>query len=272
MLKKINFYTALLVLMVVFSSCSKYQKVLKSTDTNLKYEKALEYYEEKDYVRAMTLFQSILPFVKGTERGEEVSFYYAQCHYGSKDYLLAGYYFKQFGKTYRNSTHAEEAHFMSAYCSYLISPRPDLDQEDTYTAIKGFEYFLRKYPDSPRVAESNKLIDEMKMKLSEKEFNSAKLYYHVRRYKAASVSLHNCLRNFPDSKYRENILVLIVKADFDYAENSISQKQEERYEATIKDYYTFIEEFPKSEQLKEVEKIYDRSLQKLNELKSTKIN
>ena len=109
-------------LFIVLSSCSKYQKLLKSTDNEEKYERAIAYYEDKDYYRAIQLFDQLQAIYRGTERAERIAFYYAYAHYEQRDYILASYYFKQFARSYPNSKNAEEAAFMSAYCSYLDSP------------------------------------------------------------------------------------------------------------------------------------------------------
>ena len=40
-------------------SCGEYQKVLKSSNIDYKYNKAIEYYENEDFVRAMPLFREL---------------------------------------------------------------------------------------------------------------------------------------------------------------------------------------------------------------------
>ncbi len=54
----------LIVLFVVFGlgSCSNYQKLLKSTDNDAKYEAAMDYYEKGDYTRALQLFDLLQAF------------------------------------------------------------------------------------------------------------------------------------------------------------------------------------------------------------------
>ena len=122
-------------ILLLFSSCSKYQKLLKSTDYDLKYSKAIEYYEEKDYYRALTLFEEMYPYWKGQEKGEQIYYYIAYCHYGQSDFLLAGYHFRNYGRNYPRGKHLEECSYMAAYCYYLDSPEASLDQTYTKQAI-----------------------------------------------------------------------------------------------------------------------------------------
>ncbi|NTW26131.1 MAG: outer membrane protein assembly factor BamD, partial [Lentimicrobium sp.] len=86
-----SIFSLLILILVVFSSCSKYQKLVKSTDNEVKYEMAIAYYEDKDYYRAIQLFDQLMPFFRGTERAELMAYYYANAHYEQKDYILASY-------------------------------------------------------------------------------------------------------------------------------------------------------------------------------------
>jgi len=135
----------LCVLILVFlDSCSKFRKIQKSEDWKVKYNAALEYYEDEDYFRASALFEEIMPLVRGQQEGELAQFYYAYCNYYQKQYQLASYYFKSFYETYSRSEFAEEAEFMNAYSLYLDSPIYNLDQTSTIEAIQAMQVFINK--------------------------------------------------------------------------------------------------------------------------------
>ncbi len=267
-MSKISRTITLIILSIfIFTSCSEYQKVLKSTDYKLKYEKANEYYQNKDYYRAQALYEELLSIYKGTDKAESIYYYYAYCYYNQKDYTLAAYHFNNFVSTYPNSEHAEECEFLGAYCYYLESPESDLDQTNTHKAIDALQLFINKYPKSTRVAEANDLIDKLVFKLETKSFNNAKLYFYLGEYKSAVISLKNSLKDFPDSQYREQLLFLILKSNFLLAKNSIESKKNERYQNTINEYYNLIDEYPNSKNIKEAEKIYNNSVKQIKNTK-----
>ena len=89
-----------------------------------------------------------------------------------------------------------------------------------------------------------------------KSYLNAKLYFDLGYYKSSIIALHNALSDFPDSKYREEMMLLIVKSNFYLAEKSIESKQKERYQNTLDEYYSFMTEFPKSKYATEAQKIY----------------
>ena len=256
-----------LLYLVIFSflvfGCSGYEKVLKSTDVDLKYSKALEYYKKEDWGRAMTIFEQITMVTRGSRRNDTVLFYLANCYYEQNDYVLAGDQYKNFTKIYANSHFAEDAEFMVGYCHYMMSPRPELDQSETVIAIDAFRLFQSRYPLSPKIGQAKDLITEMNEKLVNKSYLSAKLYFNLGDYKASIIALNNSLNKYPDTKYREEMMFLILKSNYLLADNSIESKKRERFQATLDEYYSFISEFPISEYKKDVEKIYETSLREL---------
>jgi|WetSurMetagenome_2_1015567.scaffolds.fasta_scaffold100094_3 outer membrane protein assembly factor BamD len=252
-----------LIIGLLVSSCGEYEKILKSTDFDLKKNKAKEYFDEGQYARASELLQQILPRYKATEDAEELTWMGAQSYYGMKDYLLAGSEFRNFADLYPYGRHSEEANFLTALCDYYMSPRPELDQENTRNAIEGFTLFITRFPASPRVDEARKYITEMKERLVKKSYMSARLYYDMKQYKASAVALANSLKEYPETQYREEMMFLKLTSLFQYAELSIYSKQTERYQATLDDYYSFVEEFPKSSYSREIGRIYDTTTKKL---------
>lgn len=252
----------------VFGSCSKYQRLLKSGDINKKYEMAIQYYEKKNYYRAIQLFDQVLPYYRGTEKAERIAFYYANCHYFDRDYEMASYLYRNLYSSFPKSQYAEEALYLSAFCQYKLSPKYSLDQTNTNQAIKGFQMFVNSFPASAKVQECNKYIDEMRSKLEIKAFQIALLYFNTLEYKAAVTAFTNVLKDFPDTKYKEQIMFYIFKSNFLYATKSIDSKKRERFQTAIESYEMFKRSFETSKFLPEAETIYQNTLKEINKLSS----
>ncbi len=243
-------YTLLIVVFGLFlGGCSKYQKLLKSTDYEVWYTEAQKYYDAEDYTRAATLYSELINIYRGTDRIEEVNYKYAKCLYGLRDYQIAAHYFGEYVKNFPTSEQAEECQFLIGYCYYLISPNPRLDQTDTERAIQEFQLFVNLFPESSKVDEATEYMDELRDKLVYKSYLSAKLYYDLgdylgNNYLSAVIAAQNSLNEFPDTKYREELSFLILESKFIQADKSIESKKEERARDTVDEYYTFINEFP----------------------------
>ncbi len=257
------------VLLVIVSllaawSCSKYTKLVKSTDNDAKYEAAVDYFEKKDYNHALELFDLLQAAYRGTTKGEDIGFYSAYCYYYLSDYNVASFYFKRYYETFPTSPRAEECLYMNAYCYYLDSPRPSLDQANTNLAITQLQLFMDTYPRSERVAECNNLIDELRKKLEDKAFNVALMYYRMEDYMASITSFEILLKKFPDTDRREEVLMYMAKGYYEYAERSIASKQRERYEKAIDAYNNLLYLYPESAYLKTLDKTVNlKSRQKI---------
>jgi outer membrane protein assembly factor BamD len=262
----------LILLTVVLSSCGSYNKIVKSTDYEYKYKKAIEYYEEGEYVRSGTLLKELVNIYRGTNRADKVYYYYAKSMIGQNDYLMAGHYFKSLIKEFPMSEYAEESYFMDGYCSYLMSPKARLDQAVTHEAIDAFQLYVNLYPFNERVDEANRLIDEMNDKLVYKAYLSAKLYFDFENYKASVIALSNCLNKYPDSKYREELMFMLLESKYNLAIGSVFDKRQERLSSALDEYFSFVDEFPESKHIKEAEKFHKTTSQMLHYKDETIIN
>ena len=105
----------------------------------------------------------------------------------------------------------------------------------------------------------------MSDKLVEKSYISAKLYYDLGYYKSAILALRNSLIEYPETRFREELMFLILKSSYLLADKSIPSKQKERFQAAVDEYYSFIGEFPDGPHSREAEKIYENSTKFLEE-------
>jgi outer membrane protein assembly factor BamD len=252
-------------------SCSKFRKIEKSEDWRVKYEAGLNYYNKKDYYRASVLFEQILPIVRGLPEGEKVQFYLAYCQYYDRLYLLSSEQFRTFYETYGRSPFAEEARYMFAYSLYAASPTTNLDQTSSVEAMAAMQEFLNRYPQSKLRDQAIDVINTSQTKLEKKGFENAYQYYRMRLYKAAIVALNNFKSNYPDSKYLEQAYYLVVDSEYRLALQSISSKQPERFREVVNHYQEFLERYPESTFLRDAEKIYAESLDKVNKSKNSNL-
>ena len=98
-MKKVVFL--LMMITVLLSSCGEYNKILKSTDYELKYSYAKKYFNAKQYSKSATLLDELVPVLKGSAQAEESLYLLAQSYYGQKDYQTASQYFNTYYTIHR---------------------------------------------------------------------------------------------------------------------------------------------------------------------------
>lgn len=250
-----------LVFICLLSSCSEYTKVLKSKDINYRFEYAKRAFEKKKYSQAYTILTDLITPLRGKPQGEEALYLLARSYYESKDYLNSGLYFKTYYQRYPKGKYAEDSRFYSGYGYYLDSPDPQLDQSITIKGIEELQSFLEYFPRSEHTSTAQNAIFELQDKLTLKDLQNAQLYYNLgnflgNNYRSAIIVAQNALKSYPYSKYKEDFELLILKAKFQEAKQSIAERQADRYREVIDEYYSFINNFPDTPNRKEADAIF----------------
>ena len=258
---KIAFLSCLSILLLGFSACGEYQAILKSKDPDLKYQKALTYFNDKQYVKAQTLLDEVTSYYRGTDRSQDVLVYLSRSYMGQKNYSSAAEYYQAYIRNYPKGRYIIEARFQVGHCYYLDAPDARLDQTETKKAIEFFTQFVEFYPESPYAEQAHQEMNELYDKLAQKEFLSAKLYYNLgtylgNNYLSAEIIAKNALKDYPTNKYQEELNWIILQSKYQQLVNSLDSKREERARDTEDEYYSFVTQYPNSKHIAAAERIH----------------
>lgn len=254
--------TALMLLAagLVLSACQSEELIQPGDTVDEAFEKAMTLYENEDYSQAADAFETVLSIARGTEFAEPSQFYLAQSYFHEGRYEIAASEFNRHSSTYPRSERVEDSRFMEALSYYHLSPRFRLDQTHTRRAIERFRLFIDRHPDSDLVVSANEHIDELRGKLARKQFEAAEFYMTVERYQAAIKYYEITLDEYPETEWAERALANKVQAQVLYAENSVQERQEERFEDAIQAYEQYLQIFPNGENRQRVEDYYQRAI------------
>lgn len=219
----------ILIAITVLSSCSEYQKALKSEDIATKFKMGEDFYNADKFQKANRLFAQIVPKYRGKPQAEKLMYLYSNSFYKMKDYYVSGYQFERFASAYPNSEKLEEVSFLGAKSHYMLSPRFSKDQTETKEVIEKLQAFINLFPESKYVDEANKLVQELDFKLEKKAFEIAKQYKEIapgytKDFDAAIKSFDNFLFEFPGSSLREDAMFFKLDAMYQQAVNSVEYK------------------------------------------------
>jgi hypothetical protein len=70
------------------------------------------------------------------------------------------------------------------------------------------------------------------------------------------VTARNAIKDYPYSKYKEELELLILKSRYQEADQSYPEKKAERFRDVIDEYYSFINDYPDSDNRKEADNIF----------------
>jgi len=221
---------------LIFSSCGDFNKVMKSNNYSLKFQRAFTYYQKKDYTRALSLLEQLRDRYKGLDSMEIIYYYTAYSNFGIEDYEIAALYFKDYAENFTSSPRLQECAYMSVYCQYLSIGSHELDQSSTIKTIGALQTYINHYPSSPYAEKCNVHMDILRNKLQLKQYEIVMQYYNMGDYRAAVVSSKNTLKTFPDIAQKEDLEFLAVQAQYLFATNSVEKKKLLRFQEAL-DYW-----------------------------------
>lgn len=245
---------------LVLSSCGTFHQIQKSKDVDAKFVAAKNYFQDKKYNKAATLFDEISVHFRGTMQAQEILFLLSESYFGQKDYYAAVEHYEIYLKNYPQGEYVRESNFMRGLSYYKLSPDARLDQEYTLKGISALEDYVALYPNSDKTAEAYGYLNELKEKLARKAYLNCRTYYNLgiylgNNYRSAIICAENAIRNYPESEYCDDLHFIILKSKWKEAQHSIEERKAERYSEVVDEYYNYINEFPEGKNLKDAEKI-----------------
>ncbi len=259
---------AVLTLLFIFSACKNDRLIKRGDSVEVAYQKAMAFYEEENYSEAANAFDTVTRVARGTEYGQDAQYYLAESYYKDKQFLLAASEYDRYISYYPQDERRPDIEFKAAMCYFKLSPRYKLDQNQTRKAIERFRLFNNRYPDHEKVQEAAARIDELREKLAHKSYEAARFYVRTEQYKAATIYLDKTIDQYPESKWAERALVDQIQTYINYADNSVVNKQAERYSKAIDNYEKFLQLFPESKFREEVENYHDEAVRKLADVQN----
>ena len=248
----------------------EFNRVIKSSDYDYRYEYAKQCFAEGKFGRAEILLQDLITLKKGTDEAEEALYMLAMSQYMNHDFESAAATFRKYFSSYPKGFYAEQAMFYVGQSLYESAPEPRLDQTPTIGAINAYQQFLDFYPNSQLRERAQDRLFELQDKLVMKELLSAQLYYNLggyfgninsnseSNYSSSIIVAQNALKTYPYSNHREEFSLLIMKSKFELAENSSADRKLERYHDAEDECYGFLNEYPESKDKALAEKYIEK--------------
>ncbi|MFU8812383.1 MAG: outer membrane protein assembly factor BamD [Balneolaceae bacterium] len=240
-----------------FMSCRSSNLIRPGDTLDVAFDKAMNQFENENWRDAAEAFETVVSIGRGTDVGQDAQFFLAESYFNNRQFLLSATEYERYAVFHPRSPRREQAEFKEARSYYNMSPRFRLDQTNTRRALDKLRLFTSRYPASDFIPEAGEMITELRAKLAEKNYHAAEFYMRTGRYRAAAVYFSLILDQFPESVWAEQAIADQVEAYKLYADNSIPQRQLERYERARDSYETYIQLFPRGENRERVEALYN---------------
>lgn len=240
----------------------------ESFDQN--YERAMRFYNNKQYLSAAGLFEELYPLSLGTPRADTILYLFASSYYLNEDYTMAAFHFRDYVRRYPNSERTEDAFYYCVRSIYETSPDYSLDQSNTDYAIEQIKAFIQAYPNDNHIAECNTMLDQLRLKLARKDLEVLKLYYNTDHFEACQIAAKNFFNDYSYSPLMPDAIYYLILNNYEFARKSVDRKKQERYKACVEACEKMKTDYSDSKYVKEIDKIErdsNKQLEKYNNQK-----
>jgi outer membrane protein assembly factor BamD len=209
-LRKITFISLLLSALAGFSllvsSCgssnNSFSDVTAENRIEKRFEEGKKALADQDWTEAIKIFEEIRIQAPTSAFAIEAAYLGAIARYENESYITAASDFRNFRRNYPTSGLAGRAQYMVGESYYKLSPRAELDQTYTTSAISEYQYYLRLYSgeEKPLADSAEMRILELRTKLATKYLSTAELYLKLNSRKPAMMYYERILDQYYDTK------------------------------------------------------------------------
>jgi outer membrane protein assembly factor BamD len=205
-------------LALVIAGCApKRNTVPPGTSQPDKYliDRGNEELKEKHWLNAREYFRQIVDNYPQSPLRPEAKLGVGETYLGentTESLLLAANEFREFLTFYPTSARADVAQFKLAQSHVKQMRAAERDQTETKEAIKEFEVFFERYPNSPLMPEVKKQWREARDRLSEASYRVGLYYFRARWYPGAIDRFREVLKEDPGYSGRDALYYYLAES------------------------------------------------------------
>ena len=206
------------LLTMSLSACASKQDVLpadvKEPDKFL-YNKGTESLDKKRWMTAREYFRRLIDGYPQSELRPDAKLGVGDSYLGeatTESLLLAVNEYREFLTFYPTSPRADYAQYKLGMTYFRQMRAPQRDQTETREAVREFQVFMERYPNSALRPEVEAKLRESRDRVSTSEYQVGVFYYKQRWYPGAIDRLRALLKSDPGFTYRDGLYYYLGEA------------------------------------------------------------
>jgi outer membrane protein assembly factor BamD len=191
------------------------------------YAQGTQAYQAERYGRAAEYLEAFVINHLGDPRAPEARLLLARSYMERGEELTAIMHYQRLVNDFPSSPLQLDARFGICEAYYDLSPRPQLDQEYTRSALLHCESIGQYYPDTEQAEIASRHVAQLRHKLAEKLYQTG-IYYRDRRvFDAAVVYLEDVVTEYPQTAVAPAALARLVETytRMGYVEDAADARQ-----------------------------------------------
>lgn len=165
-----------------------------------------------DHLLAVEAMNRVLSVSPLHDLADDALLALAESHRAMRDFVSAETEYGRLPADYPRSPLVPEASYRLGLAYSDQSLPAALDQTMTERAIAQLERFMVEHPGSPSVAPAKERVAELRSRLAEKAYESARLYIMLKSGASARVYFDAVARDYPDTPWAPRALLALARS------------------------------------------------------------
>ncbi len=136
----------------------------------------------------------------------------AEAYLGKGDAVTAAGEFDRLSTDYPLGAYADNARYMVCHSYEMLSPRVQLDQTYTQSAIDHCNSLIAYYPNSPFTPQAREVVSRLTEKLAEKELLAGNYYFKRHAYDSSLIYFEDVVKTYPATNSAADALLQMAYA------------------------------------------------------------
>jgi outer membrane assembly lipoprotein YfiO len=205
-----NGLCAALLAVPALSGCAVF-KAPPPLTPEVAYQRGMDAYRAQRWGRAATLLQTWVDASAGDPRLPDALYALGRARLATGEFLLAASTMLRIVTDYPSNAHQEEARFRVCEAYQRLSPRSQLDQEHTQTALLYCDSYAQYYPQTPQADTARGWVKSLREKLARKEYDAGAWYARRGFLDAAVIYFQRAVDQYPDTPVAPSALVRLAE-------------------------------------------------------------
>jgi outer membrane protein assembly factor BamD len=172
------------------------------------FDRGNESLNDKKWLSAREFFQTLIDTYPQSTYRADAKLGLADSYLGDgslASQVLALNEYREFLSFFPTHQRADYAQFKTAMAHYYQMAKPGRDQTETREAIREFEAFLEKYPNSSLAGEAKQRYREARDRSGQSDYQIGLTYYRIRWYPGAVSRFQELMKKDPDFTFRDGV-------------------------------------------------------------------
>jgi outer membrane protein assembly factor BamD len=200
---------------------------------DVQYDRGIEAFEAGRHGRAVEFLQPFVLQSLGDPRMPEALYALARAHMARREFISAASEFQRLATEFPAHQYALPSRLGTCEAYSRLSPRPQLDQEFTVSALIHCESIVLNYPGTPEAETAATRVTEMRHRLAQKAYETGLFYFRRRAFDASVIYFERAVEEFPDTTVAPAALLRLHEA---YSRIGFVEEAEEARNRLLREY------------------------------------